>query len=337
MLVPMQRHHHRYVLIVLCHKHNFSIEESMQFSVTELQNPPMTPVVARFFGAIILASYVKVMTIMFDQSIYGDAFRSEKIFSTSIIPAGAICAASLINLTSHSAVVLGVLNDTYVLSIIVGVGFDVTTRLLQMAWWINISILSMEGGGSILSILRSSPRTAVFLLALAAMWWYQMSVHIQALRLNHNHLRLKKVLTGALNNLRGIPGKMCEDHLFAYSDLGFHVLPLILSTSILRKQDHLLSALYWVLGFGGISYAILSHVPLSQSDEKSVSLIYIEGNGKVGCKCKVCMRCKNRKGQDTPTSFTCNMKDGICLLWLCSFATLSKSLRLCVGQLDKQK
>ena len=299
----------------------------------------MTPIVARIFGAIILASYVKVMTIMFDQSIYGDAFRSEKIFSTSIIPAGTICAASLINIASHSAVALGVLNDTYVLSILVGVGFDVITRLLQMAWWINISILSMEGEGSILSILRSSPRTAAFLLALVAMGWYQMSVHIQALRLNHNHLRLQKVLTGALNNLRGIPGKMCGDHLFAYSDLGFHFLPFILSTSILRKQDHLLSALYWVLGFGGVSYAILSHVPLSQLDEKSVSLIYIEGNGNVGCKCKVCMRCKNRKGQDTPTSFTCNMKDGICLLWLCSFETLSKSLRLCIGQLpvNKQK
>ena len=75
-----------------------------------------------------------------------------------------------------------------------------------------------------------------------------MSVHIQALRLNQNHLRLQKVLTGALNNLRGIPGKMCGDHLFAYSDLGFHFLPFLLSTSILRKQDHLLSAFYWVIG-----------------------------------------------------------------------------------------
>jgi hypothetical protein len=72
----------------------------------------MMPVVARAFGAVILASYVKVMH---DQSIYGDAFRSEKTFSTSIIPASTICAVSIINIASHSAVALGVLNDTFLL------------------------------------------------------------------------------------------------------------------------------------------------------------------------------------------------------------------------------
>lgn len=282
------------------------------------------PVVARVLGIAILAAYLKFMTILFEKSIYGDAFQSGKLLSTSIMLNSSTCAASLVNVASHSAVASGVLNDTYVFSILVGVGFDVITRLWQFLWWINITVLTMED--SLPFMLSTSPITAIFLLTLTMMWWYQMSVHIQALRMNHNYLRLQRVINGALNNLNGIPGEMCRDHLFAYTDLGFHLLPLMLSTAILQKQESLSLTFYWLLGIGGMFYAIISQIPFNQSDEKYDSLINIQSDGKVACKCLVCMRCNERKRHDAPASFAFNVEDGICKLWLCSFETLSRRL-----------
>jgi hypothetical protein len=97
------------------------------------------------------------MVVFFEQSKYGLAFHSGKLDKTSIPLNGIVAAASLINVLSHSAVTLGMLNDTYTISIMVGVGFDILSRSLTGSWWIYLCMLSnsndLESSTSVLSTI----------------------------------------------------------------------------------------------------------------------------------------------------------------------------------------
>ena len=291
------------------------------------------------------------------------------VLSSSIFLNSFIMATSLLNVVSHSAVVLGALDDTYVLSIIVGVGFDVMTRVLQFIWWIHITWISWlhhfqpqrEVQVNVpvhlgeekerltllsLAVNRRSDSTRTYgwtigyLLVLGMMYTYHMIIHVQALKMNDSQERLMKVLNGALNNLRGIPGEgLFNDHFFAYSDLGGHLLPFGFSATLLYRQHALLTSLQLLVIMVFFSYVTLSKIPLNDfigdgngSDCGKFELMALirisssSNNKKIICGCQACQKRGIRQCKDS-CSFTLNYRDGICQLWLCSFETLSTFLR----------
>lgn len=276
-------------------------------------------------GALILAIYMTAMKGLFDKSLYGDSFRSGVMLSSSIFLNSSTMAASLLNVASHSAVVLGALNDTYVLSILLGVGFDVMTRILQLIWWIHITTCTRISFQDLSDMDRliGNYHTVAFLMILAIIYVYHMTIHVRALRISYSYERLRKVLTGALNNLRGIPGEGFHDHLFAYSDLGGHLLPLGLSALLLHRQHALFAAFQVLAMLMLLSHLALSRIPLNEVKD-SEPLIRINEQGTITCSCDPCRRRTKRKSKES--SFTFNVDDGICHLWLSSFEKLSTFL-----------
>ena len=256
----------------------------------------------------------------------------------------ATCAASFLNVLSHAAVALGALNDTYVLSILVGVGFDVLTRILQLVWWVCITIcMSKNHKPSTAKVLLKQddtpPETAddtaidsstpLLLLFLLFFYVYHMIFHVQAMRMNHSLSRLQAVLNSALNNLRGIPGEGYLDHLFAYTDLGTHLFACCVSALLLRKEGALWLAVGLLGILIGISYGILSRVPFSEivssSNAGLASMVEVQGT-TITCSCRACTARKKERviGDHHPAvSFTVSPRDGICQLLLCSFEQLS--------------
>ena len=270
---------------------------------------------------------------------------------------------SLLNVVSHGAVLLGALNDTYVLSILFGVGFDVITRLLQFVWWVQwtwIIVLQQQeeekegrtgshedalATRAVDTIIRP---TILFILIIGVTHLYQLMVHLQALRMNYSLDRLTSVLQGALNNLRGVAGDGYRDHLFAYVDFGEHVLHCKWSLALLLQgqQHHYYQC--WgmtvciLLTLIILSYLALSRIPFSNiqthNTDSTVSLLHIGEDRKVICSCDVCKKRTEKKGESSckgvGCSFTFTMEEGICCLWLCSFETLSTFL--CSAKLLKK-
>ncbi len=241
----------------------------------------------------------------------------------------ATCAASFLNVLSHSAVALGALNDTYVLSILVGVGFDVMTRIVQLVWWMGISAnLKFT-----FATTTSTESTTLFISTLMVFYVYHMIVHMRALFLNTSLSRLRAVLNGALNNLRGIPGDGYWDHIFAYTDLGTHFFALWLSYKLLEKEGMVVLAIVTLALLAGISYRVLSQIPFSEtSDKELASMVTIlntdTGIPTITCSCLACKRKQERSNNCSAISFTVNSRDEICQLWLASFEQLSGILAL---------
>lgn len=281
-------------------------------------------------GALILAMYLKAITYFFNNSMYGDSFRSGAMLSSSIPLNSFVMASSLLNVISHSAVVLGALTDTYVLSILVGVGFDVMTRILHLIWWIHLTRISFQDR-SMNNRLKEDSNTVGFIIILTIIYIYHMIIHVRALRLNHSRERLKLVLVGALNNLRGVSGEVFQDHIFAYSDLGGHILPLGLSTILLKRQYALLTSFQALTVMILFSFSALSRIPLKDIDDGK-PLLSINNVGNITCSCNACTRRTARKSRES--SFTFNTNDGICHLWLCSFEKLSTFLGSTVNKME---
>ncbi|KAL9182714.1 hypothetical protein ACHAXT_013366 [Thalassiosira profunda] len=206
-------------------------------------------------------------------------------------------ATSLLNVISHAAVVLGALEDTFVLSILVGVGFDVATR-----------------GG----VDTRCVTTIAFLATLSIAYGCHVAIHVRALRMNASRERLEKVLRSALNNLRGIPGEAFADHVFAYTDLGTHLAPLLLSMQLLLQQEAIMTGC-WILGLLVVaSGGTLSRIPLND-DSEGGTLLRGEGNA-IYCSCRACRAQAQLTGEKS--SFTFSRRSGVCRLWLYSFAEL---------------
>jgi multisubunit Na+/H+ antiporter MnhF subunit len=315
-------------------------------------------------GTFILAVYITSIKYLFDNSLYGTSLRSTGIMSlesssssssssSSVLFNSFIMSTSFLNVASHSAVVLGALNDTYVLSILVGVGFDVITRILQLIWWIQITtttiIISFRrqqeediNNNTNNNINTNANYYNIILLCsvLTIIYIYHMIIHVRVLRMNYSYERLSSVLTGALNNLRGIPGDKFQDHLFAYSDLGSHLLPFFLSIILLQKQKALFTSFIVLALLILISSFALSRIPLNnnnnnevnndscdEDDEKSMNkFINVSNDGSITCSCSACRKRSKRTNSQESSSFTFNIADGICHLWLCSFENLSTFL-----------
>mmetsp|Transcript_24380 Transcript_24380/g.36349 ORF Transcript_24380/g.36349 Transcript_24380/m.36349 type:complete len:300 (-) Transcript_24380:678-1577(-) len=281
-------------------------------------------------GTLILTIYMVGLQILFDRSLYKILFQQSIVLSSSsTLLNSSVLTTSFLNVLSHSAVVLGFLNDNYVISILLGVGFDVMTRILQLVWWVHITTIMItkeeeEGHTEEREDEFLYRKTAGYILVLAIFYIHHMVIHLQALLVfpSSSAAEILSVLTSATNNIRGVPGEWYGDHIFAYSDLGWHLLLLILSYVLVQGQNALPTAFQILAMLMVVSYFALSKVPQNRvPEEVRENIIQIDENGKIACKCTTCKR-KNIK-----CSFTFNINDGVCLLWLHSFEQLLNVLR----------
>lgn len=88
-----------------------------------------------------------------------------------------------------------------------------------------------------------------------------------------------------------------------------------------RKNDHLVFLIT-------LSYVALSRIPFNEHDTNP--RIGEGVGGEITCSCSACERWTKRMSEDS--SFTFNMYDGICHLWLYSFEDLSTNLRSSLGK-----
>jgi hypothetical protein len=296
-------------------------------------------------GVILLLCFLKLMHTLFQGSIYGTFLdtptRLEKSWNGPLLLNGLVSASSFLNVVSHGAVVLGALHDTYVLSILVGVGFDVLTRLLQLIWFLHLTTTMRPPSNDFWQekgVWNIDSPTLLFLSTLLIFYMYHMVIHIRALFLQTNATRLETVLTSSLNNLRGQAGTLGQDHFFAHTDLGTHVLALELSTSILLRHHCIHLAAGILLCLGLLSCGILSNIPNfywpSNNHQDEIQLT-IGPEQSLVCNCHVCesyvQHCsENSSESDTaipPAAFTIHSQHGLCQLWLLTFESLSFKLQ----------
>ena len=147
---------------------------------------------------------------------------------------------SFINVVSHSLVVLNRLKKVYVISILIGVTFDVASSLLYV--WVyyyhyyycycNLDLsdvlLIEDERLHVLHVLLNM----VIIIVWGLHFVWNFTNHVRALFLFTNLDRLESVVRSADNNLRGIPGPLCVDHIFAYTDLSNHLAVFFWSLSL---------------------------------------------------------------------------------------------------------
>ena len=136
---------------------------------------------------------------------------------------------SLINVISHTAVIMGLLekNHISIFAILLGVAFDLLSQLFYiMGLWIHI-----------LTNKDDFFFHYTILLLPICLIGYHLYIHTRALCMTHNWKRLDLVVTSAWNNIHGNPGIYASDHFFAYSDLATHTYILI-TTLLLRLRLH---------------------------------------------------------------------------------------------------
>ena len=110
----------------------------------------------------------------------------------SILDARLVVFLSFFNVISHMAVIWNLLNDAYVISILVGVGYDLACSALYMQYTSTSSLLGMWLLGDFL-------------------------LHLRALFLYTSLDRMQSVVKAASNNLKSIPGPFWgRSHLCLY-------------------------------------------------------------------------------------------------------------------------
>lgn len=239
-----------------------------------------------------------------------------------------VFACSALNVASHSAVVLGALDDTFVASILVGVGFDVFSSFLILAFWVSLSQSLEEVDGE----MKLGNFTFLFLLG--ASFRYQIVIHVKALLMSHSFERTASVVRSAVNNIKGEAGPAYADHLFAYTDLGYHLFHLIVSFlflwswGILKIGVVVVSAsvllAFTFLFFQRRAADRLGNVNFTQPKAESsgeIVMVSVNRQGKLECSCKVC------KESNWGTSFCINLKrTALCQLWFLTFGQLLDKL-----------
>lgn len=326
-------------------------------------------------GVILLLCFFKLMHTLFQGSIYGILLDPTNCTSTStstftptctytltpiakkslnrtLLLHGLVSASSFLNVVSHGAVVLGALHDTYVLSILVGVGFDVLTRLLQLIAFLQLTLTIMSPSNKLWQEKDwqgIDSTTLLFLSTLFILYIYHMVIHVRALFLQTNATRLQTVLTSSLNNLRGQAGTLGQDHFFAYTDLGTHVLAMQLSSGILLRHKCIHLAVGMLFFLALLSYGILSnipnfHWPSDSSSRRDEIQLFVAPDQSLLCNCHVCesyvQNCKEQfvekdatRTEPTPhAAFKIHSQYGICQLWLLTFESLSLKLQKSIAR-----
>ena len=169
---------------------------------------------------------------------------------------------SFLNVSSHLAVVLGCLDDTYVLSILVGVGFDICSSFVYVAFWIsnytfsyyysdtssnfdqyaqpNIEVYDGQKDAQQRWLVGRGQNwngDVVFCATYVSFFFYHLTIHTGALyNIQSRSLRrTSDTVCSAWNNIQGVPGICWKDHFFAFTDLGTHTFQFIVSLVLLWK------------------------------------------------------------------------------------------------------
>ena len=102
------------------------------------------------------------------------------------------------------------------------------------------------------------------------------------------------------------------------------MLPLGLSLVLLKRQNEVWTAFRALVFLITLSYVALSRIPLNKHETHPRIGKGVEG------EITAAKRRTKRKGNDS--SFTFNIHDGICHLWLYSFEDLSTNLSSSLGK-----
>jgi hypothetical protein len=194
--------------------------------------------------------------------------------------------------------------------------------------WIEV-LLAKSNSSAGDTFSAESPETTSLLVATLfgtvgfAVTLTQWLTHIRALLLSSSATRLQSVVKSAWNNLRGEPGRSYQDHLFAYTDLGYHVF-------------HILTALRlvgWSLRTGLLILATLTAVVIAiflggsnwstspPENQLPPGLLRIAKEGKPVCNCHVCA------GGSNMNAFSIDVKlFQLCEFWFQSFGQLCNIL-----------
>eukprot|EP00545_Synedropsis_sp_CCMP1620_P001405 CAMPEP_0119027696 /NCGR_PEP_ID=MMETSP1176-20130426/37585_1 /TAXON_ID=265551 /ORGANISM="Synedropsis recta cf, Strain CCMP1620" /LENGTH=288 /DNA_ID=CAMNT_0006983669 /DNA_START=199 /DNA_END=1062 /DNA_ORIENTATION=- len=233
-----------------------------------------------------------------------------------------VLLSACFNTLSHTAVVVGVLNDTYVVSILIGVGFDVLSTVLYLCmWWVLASSNAPTAGGE--PTKTPAPAVLVLLEGLClAITLLQWLTHIRALLLSSSAARLQSVVTSAWNNLRGEPGPSYQDHVFAYTDLAYHIFHTAVAVRLVfgwRSTDLVIRMLGVALTTIVVAIFLLGNRNLSTSppnNQLPPGLLQISKEGKPVCSCDVCAIHDNKAF--SIDFFRCEL----CQLWFQSFGQM---------------
>mmetsp|Transcript_9666 Transcript_9666/g.14859 ORF Transcript_9666/g.14859 Transcript_9666/m.14859 type:complete len:233 (-) Transcript_9666:272-970(-) len=191
-------------------------------------------------GITILLCYTLGFLWLFRRSSWFPFESEEDIFSFRSIFLGSFAFASAsLNVASHSAVVLGALDDTFTLSILIGVGFDVFSNLLYLFFWASFISRRNDQNVGEYDGFATSILDTIFWCFCIVHYTINMAIHTRALFMADSFHRTSSVVRSAWNNIKGDPGYAYLDHLFAYTDLGSHSVHLIVSFLFLRWQKSL--------------------------------------------------------------------------------------------------
>ena len=275
-------------------------------------------------GIFITSTYLLILHPLFQNSQFYSPLTETDITtdrsSRNILLFYIVSLCATLNVLSHAAVVLLVLDDALVLSILIGVGFDVFSQVAYIAMWmvLSINITQCKDVNDYCAIRLYEVSFTFILLASSG---YHLHEHVVALQLYKTHQRLKTVVRSALNNLIGQPGYYGIDHFFAYTDLGSHFFHLLVSSLFLgtyRAVKLVLVILFFVIigNFLHINRSSPSGMRLSPNNDKIT--LQVNAKGKPICACSTC-----RKNG----SFIISVKDrSLCKLWFYSFRDLLKIL-----------
>ena len=241
-----------------------------------------------------------------------------------------VLVASFLNSASHTAVILNLLEDTMIISILIGVSFDVLSELLYLSFWVQ------------LSQRITLPTTFVLLYATYAT--YHLAVHVRALLMTRSFRRLESVVRSAYHNIIGYPGDSYYiDHVFAFSDTAFHLFHLgVVSVHVvgLGKSVQIIGAALMVVmlvalvvaGLMGGQRTIAGGQSTENGDtpslhlkqqDKPCNMLSRRGDQPI-CSCKTCVQVAESANGTTPraTAF-CIRVQGlsllVCDLWKKSF------------------
>lgn len=321
-------------------------------------------------GAFVLILHLLLTKLLFDWSFYGKYSSLRHYSTTSTISSkyesflaeysstllnGIVMATSMLNIVSHTALVVGALRQKNILSIILGVWLDIVTRIIQLIWWMQL--------GCIVIYLRVSwhhdhdhavsvvvddgnyhkarhhnyyytiPTICLF-LSQSISYIYPLTTNIRTLRTikYDSYVGLIQVLCKALNNLRGNYGGGLKEHISSFINLGGHIPSFYLSTWLLYQQHSLLRfGSFMVVILVTISKLVLSRIDAfykHTEDEEKTLVLTVKGD-KIDCRCPACIV----RYQDTLeySSFTLSSSptmsgEGICRLWFQPFQELSDTL-----------
>ena len=240
--------------------------------------------------------------------------------------------ASLLNSVSHTAVILSLLQDTLVISILIGVSFDVLSRILYVLLWLYLRRHS--------NILLSP----LFMTIYTVFATYHFIVHLRALAMTRSFRRLESVVRSAYNNIVGNPGSYCLDHVFAFSDTGFHIFHLGVSMRFLGMAKSLLiccgvTTLMTVGVVGTYCHCTRAGNRGGNGNKKNpgnvdTNLLDREGDLPI-CRCSAC-RCPG----GVNTAFCIRLEGpniSVCNLWQSSFRQVLSDINVCDERAMKRK